>query len=231
MARVAAVPERLADEEQSYVAYFTEEDLFAALPFDCRMRKRPSEILAILRAHAARIRPLAPTEPAPGQRLHPASELPLEPLRHLETVATVVTTDLQQELGAEARCEAKQQVAYEQAVQQSVGRGVYKRQTLLLQQLIEQQPPVSVPSARSFQIAALRALGRRLPLWLLQARFRNAAAYRALQKAKSYLPRLMDYIRRTGQRLLNLVPQRGRRRGEVQWHVTIGIPDHLLTRA
>lgn len=66
----------------------TEEDLYAALPCDVRVRdKTPAHLLTMMAAHAQEVKPMLPIEPAITPELAPAPFVPLEPLATIEVSA------------------------------------------------------------------------------------------------------------------------------------------------
>jgi len=72
----------------------TEEDLYAALPYDVRVQdKSPARLLTIMAAHAQYTKPVQRMEPAPPLEVAPAPSLPIEPVATIE-----VSTDELQEV-------------------------------------------------------------------------------------------------------------------------------------
>ena len=77
VARVANDPEKV--KEQLFSIFLSEEQLRAALSWDCRPQgKNPAKILTTLFEHERAIQPLRPIPEQPQQALHPASIVPLK---------------------------------------------------------------------------------------------------------------------------------------------------------
>lgn len=119
-ADVAATP----DFANTQRVVLTEEDLYAALPWDVRVqRKSPAQLLKLMALHACEVRPL--------QRVEPAYEPTPAPVLPLTSVATVeVSNEELQEAIADVRKETKHRTV-------SKFIGTFHMQQALLQAMID----------------------------------------------------------------------------------------------
>lgn len=194
LARVADDPARLGISD--LLAFFTEEQLTNALPWDIRLQhKGPGEIQAAIRAHAASIQPICSLTPADVQQAVPQpdfSALTFHPLA--ETIA--ITRD---EL-----CDALQATLLEQQEETNqVGTSPSQAAHAIQQALL---------------LAALDKLMERL--WQTPSQ-----ATSLLSQARcKLLVQLRRWQHWTRQRIVNASPRWSQMRECVVWELTIGIP-------
>lgn len=213
-ADVAATPD-LVDAQR---VLFTEEHLYAALPWDIRLMDRcPGDIRKLLFAHAQDVQP-APQQVTHLQdtdQLHALTPAPIVPLEPLEHAAVVVTTgELQEALGGPRSAD-----------------GFQDTHTGLFERIGNNTKPTDIKRIGSFamQQALLRAMIDTLMTLLYQAQDRVTAL--SLKTRCIVLAVLQRWHRLNRQRVVNAVPIWSDERQSVVWQLTVGIPVHIRAAA
>lgn len=176
------------------IAFFTEEQLAYALPYDCRLQgKRPGSILRTLAAHGASLLSLlCPRTLTTGDASCTATlTSTMLPLKALAEPIEVNQDELREALIAAA------------AEQQEETNRLADATQVLQQALLR---------------AALDALMRRL--WQTPSQARSLL----FQARCKLLALLLRWQQKTRQRIVNAVPRWNEAQGRVMWQLTIGVP-------
>jgi hypothetical protein len=193
----------------------TEEQLYAALPWDIRLVDRhPSDIRKMLVAHGQEVQPAQPlTEDAQSQdtsQLHALTLAPILPLQPLVEATIVVTTGELQEAFDPRSSDDRDDPP---------GMGQLKR---ISKKAGRPRSSVKRVGSCAMQQAFLRAMIDALMSRLYQAQ--DAVTALRLKARCVILTVLQRWHRFSRQRIVNAVPIWSEERHCILWQLTVGVP-------
>ena len=214
-ADVSATPD-LVDAQR---VVFTEEQLYAALPWDIRLVDRhPGDICKLLAAHAQGVRPAQPLaeemQPQDGDQLYALTPVPIVPLQPLDEAAVVVTTSELQEAFDPRSPDDDDDFP---------GKALLKR---ISKKVGRPTGSVKHIGSCAMQQAFLRAMIDALMARLYQAQDQVTAL--SLKARCAMLALLQRWQRFSRQRIVNAVPIWSEERQGILWQLTVGVPMEVL---
>jgi hypothetical protein len=220
-ARVAARPEDV--EAQTFMVFFTEEQLTCALPWDCRMQNKvPESILAILHAHANEVRPTHKLPAREGAPVH--TPAPAVPLQALDEVVTLSTVALQEAVGGMI-----QRASQDTDSTSKKGSRSFRRQLTFMREAVQAifTTPADDDMSKRINNFHIQQCLLRVIIDLLMERLYQGQeqAHALLIKAKcALIARLQRWQRYTKQPVVNAIPVFDEERQQVLWHLLVGVP-------
>ncbi|GHO56735.1 hypothetical protein [Ktedonobacter robiniae] len=200
-AEVAATPQLL--HAQPVVAYFTEEQLRYAAPWDKRLDGAdPDSILARLEARAAANQPVIRIEP--GEQKKPATPEPVVALQRLDLPVEATQKRLQEALEA-------------------ITAGTpTEAHTLQKQREVSTRSIGAFHMQQAFLCAAIDTLMDRL------YRSTEQVHHLMVKTNCALIAQVQRWHRDARQRVVNAIPYFNKREQRHTWRLLIGVPEHLL---